>query len=128
MASPPNKDVKKRPVFVIARFYNELSTVLESFPDVLYDSISEKCLQDSLIDVHTLSAIINSNPKDGTSMLLDQLHAKLEQSEAYLPQILNILREDVHMSDVVNKIETFLDESAKNNVPISTPKGFNQSC
>ena len=107
---------------VVKKHYLNLHKILSNFPEVL-SSLTTKCFQDSLIDMNTKTAITSSNGQNGSSILLDHIHTKLEQSENYLPLVLNIFREEVSLKDVVSKMEIFVAENLKASETVSEQTG-----
>ena len=74
--------------------------------------------------MNTKTAITSSNSQNGSSILLDHIHTKLEQSEDYLPLVLNIFREEVSLKDVVSKMESFVAENTKATETVSEQAGW----
>ena len=122
MASPLIPKEKNRRADVVRQHYVDLNKILSNFPEVLF-SVTMRCFQDSLIDMNTKTAITSSNGQSGSSILLDHFHTILEQSEDYLPLVLNILREEVSLKDVVSKMESFVAENVKARETVSEQTG-----
>ena len=59
----------------------------------------------------------------GSSILLDHIHTKLEQSDDYLPLVLSIFREEVSLKDVVGKMESFVAKNVKAKETVSEQTG-----
>ena len=107
MASHLIPKEKNQRADVVKRHYVNLHKILSNFPEVLF-SVTMKCFQDSLIDMNTKTAITSSNGQNGSSILLDHIHSKLEQSDDYLPLVLSIFKEEVSLKDIVSKMELFV--------------------
>ena len=122
MASPSILKDKNRRADVVRQHYVDLHKVLSNFPEVL-SSVTMRCFQDSLIDMNTKTAITSSNGQNGSSILLDHIHTKLEQSEDYLPIVINIFREEVSLKDIVSKMESFVAENVKASETVSEQTG-----
>ena len=122
MASPSILKEKNRRADVVRQHYVDLHKVLSNFPEVL-SSVTMRCFQDSLIDMNTKTAITGSNGQNGSSILLDHIHTKLEQSEDYLPIVINIFREEVSLKDIVSKMESFVAENVKARETVSEQTG-----
>ena len=107
---------------MVRQHYVDLHKILSNFPEVL-SSMTMRCFQDSLIDINTKMAITSSSGQNGSSILLDHIHTKLEQSEDYLPLVLNIFGEEVYFKDVVSKMESFIAENVKARKTVSKQTG-----
>ena len=123
MASPSTLKEKNRFADVVRQHYVDLHKILSNFPEVL-SSVTMKCFQDSLIDMKTKTAITSSNGQNGSSILLDHIHTKLEQSDDYLPLVLNIFGEKVSLKDIVSKMESFVAENVKAKETVSERTGM----
>ena len=122
MASPLIQNEMNRRADVVRRHYVDLNRILGNFPEVL-SSVTMRCFQDSLIDMNTKTAITSSNGQNGSSILLDHIHTKLEQSEDYLPLVLSIFREEVSLEDVVSRMESFVAENVQAMETVSEQTG-----
>ena len=122
MAYPSIPKVKNRRVDVVRQHYVDLNKILNNFPEVL-SSVTMRCFQDSLIDMNTKTAITSSNGQNGSSILLDHIHTKLEQSEDYLPLVIDVFRDEVSLKDVVSKMESFVAENVKAREAVSEQAG-----
>ena len=124
MASPSisKEKEKNRRVDVVRKHYVDLHKVLSNFPEAL-SSVTTRCFQDSLMDMNTKTAITSSNGQNGSSILLDHILSKLEQSDDYLPLVLSIFREQVFLKDTVSKMESFVAENAKASETVSEQTG-----
>ena len=82
-----------------------------TLPDVLL-SVSNKFYEKGFIDLPTKTAINRPGGLEGASKLLDQVMMKVEQSDSYLPRVMDILREETALKDIANKLDYIMKISS----------------
>ena len=93
---------------VIRRYFKRLSNQLAVSSDLLL-SVSVGFYQCNIVDLVAKTNINNKGGLVGADILLTSVHMKVEQSpNDYLVPVMNVLRDEVALSDTVRKMENYL--------------------
>ncbi len=93
---------------VIRRHFRRLSNQLAASKNLLL-SVSIGYFQCSIINQVTHAEVDGKGGLDGANILLTHVHMKVEQSpNDYLVPVMNVLRDEVALTDTVRKMEDYL--------------------
>ena len=94
------------PTSVLRHHFADLHKVISQSRETRI-SLANRFFQTRLIDFHVLSSITDSDGISGAQTLLGHLSMKVEQSSDYLPGVIGILRREVSLIDIVERMNVF---------------------
>ena len=96
----------EKPSEIIRKHSVDMFNILSSSKETLL-SLTVKLYQRKLIDRHTKTILSSpsTSPQQASIALLDYLELKIEQSVRYFSDLLNVLRTEEIMKDLVEKFE-----------------------
>lgn len=106
------------PANSIRRHYTELANTIAVAPNLLL-SLSMKFYEYSFIDVPAKSSINRSGGLTGANVLLDYVMIRIDQSDQCIPAVMEILKKEVALNDIVQKIEK--NDTVESVMPMLTP-------
>ena len=102
--SAPKKNIAKH---VIRHHFNELADTLAVSSDRL-SSVAERFYQCSIITLDSKTVVNKNGDLAGAHCLLSLLQLKVETSPEHIAPVMEVLRREESLRDIVSKMEDYL--------------------